>query len=796
MRYEEASVKTASQLRSIAHSQLIREVSSLSLPEIDDLVDGIARMIPAGNVPGMILNGLLRSHAPPPSPETTRRDINLIFRGLRQTLDKAIYGAFFAGPAAVLWGYQNLLKLAGKNPEEAFPNGIWQFYVEYALREDSARHANETLGFDAELARRGIRLSPVDRCTAWLMTAIRILHRYDAHLQNEWRERVYIHLLRQVTRDTPHAASSASLYRQWEEQRPYRRPDDAPRRQDYFTARRLAFDRFLEPVLDELPPSLRRQWLAAAQQAKDREAPAYRRQMSIVARLDPGPYGETIVPLSLEEVRVGLIHRGHYFLFPVQVAGQMPDVRDVRRKVAALMQTEPAPPAVSLLPLVRTPRARLPEILRRLDEPTQRALTDLQNAAILLNADPRPAPPPLAQIRGDAERGIGSHPLTILDTGQSFIFDQSHIFFDGIGGAALAEIMTNEAVEWALYLHTLPPPRPSAPPPRSLSFDRKGLPDAPAARPESCAENRAANLKAIHVLRRLLRRRNRMLDLKVNDLLVLYRAIHAATYRPSKTLQEALQGAARAGGPAGEAASAALKMLSAPAQRNPAILIPVDASRRSPRDRLYPVSFETPLRELNLLDLHRQAVRFLSAHPPHSADYARAYPRFQQIRRRYLAALAGFSAVMKHIKAIATAGETANIETAKLLAHLPVPLQRLLDRLPNQFDVLNDLIKGREVFSNVGQVAPTSTLTRFITAKDDNPKKSLAWGILTDARGEMCISLRDFRPPVVRLAAGGQHELAADITREYLDAYVEGLNRYVQDLYRIAVAARPTEGEA
>ncbi|RME41355.1 MAG: hypothetical protein D6796_15940, partial [Caldilineae bacterium] len=333
---------------------------------------------------------------------------------------------------------------------------------------------------------------------------------------------------------------------------------------------------------------------------------------------------------------------------------------------------------------------------------------------------------------------------------------------------------------------------PAARSPRPLSFHLDGLPDVSPVQPESCAESRAVDVKAIQVLRRLLRRRNQMLDLKVNDLLVLYRAIHAATYRPSEGLRDGLQTATRAGGPAGKAASAALKMLAAPAQRNPAILIPVDASQRSPRDRLYPVSFEAPLKELDLLDLHGQAVRFLAAHPPHSADYARFYPQFQAIRRRYLTSLAGFSAVMKHIKAIATAGETANIEAAKLLAHLPVPLQRLLDRLPTQFDVLNDLIKGREVFSNVGQVAPTSTLARFITAKDDNPKKSLAWGILTDAQGVMCISLRDFRPPVTQLMVAGQPELAAQITREYLDAYVQGLNRYVQELYRIAVAARPT----
>ena len=73
----------------------------------------------------------------------------------------------------------------------------------------------------------------------------------------------------------------------------------------------------------------------------------------------------------------------------------------------------------------------------------------------------------------------------------------------------------------------------------------------------------------------------------------------------------------------------------------------------------------------------------------------------------------------------------------------------MLDSLPGTFDVINDVIKGQEVFSNVGPVSASSSLTRFNTAKDDNEKKVLAWGIMTDAKGVMHISLRDARPHVV-----------------------------------------------
>ena len=44
-------------------------------------------------------------------------------------------------PAPLAWLAASLLRLAGKDPEEAFPEGTWQFYVDYALREDSLRGA-------------------------------------------------------------------------------------------------------------------------------------------------------------------------------------------------------------------------------------------------------------------------------------------------------------------------------------------------------------------------------------------------------------------------------------------------------------------------------------------------------------------------------------------------------------------------------------------------------------------------------------------------------------------------------
>src|SRR6185436_19475467 len=114
--FNQISLKTRDELLTIAHSRLLRDLSSLSLPEIDATVDLVSQVVPAGNVPGVILNGLARLTGRKPPAKVVQRDINLLFQGVDRALDTAVYGAFFAGPAAVIWGYQNLLRLAGKDP--------------------------------------------------------------------------------------------------------------------------------------------------------------------------------------------------------------------------------------------------------------------------------------------------------------------------------------------------------------------------------------------------------------------------------------------------------------------------------------------------------------------------------------------------------------------------------------------------------------------------------------------------------------------------------------------------------
>ncbi|RPH61339.1 MAG: hypothetical protein EHM81_04460, partial [Chloroflexi bacterium] len=312
--YKEATIHTAQELRTIAQSLSIRELSRLTLPEIDAVIDATAQIIPAGNIPGMILSGLARLPGQRLPPQTVQQHISALFNGTERFFDKVAFGAVFAGPAAIIWGYQNLLRLAGKDPESSFPEGVWQFYVDYALREDTARHVNETHGFDTLLQQHGIHLSETDRLTAWVMATISCIQQYDALLEIEWRERVSIELLRELTQSLPNVARYAGLYREWEIQRPYRRGAEAAN-YDYPDYRRIKFAHFLQEVMRDLPGKVRAAW-SGRMQAAEADLPAYQRQLSILAYLDPGEYSETRSPYDFEKAKIGLILRGNYYLLP------------------------------------------------------------------------------------------------------------------------------------------------------------------------------------------------------------------------------------------------------------------------------------------------------------------------------------------------------------------------------------------------------------------------------------------------------------------------------------------------
>ncbi|MEM7113437.1 MAG: hypothetical protein AAF614_13455 [Chloroflexota bacterium] len=771
----------------------IDELSQLALPPDDKRRAILDKFQPTRDALDVVWNGLASLAGHKPAPERVTHDTRVIFAGLEKAA--TVYG-LFVGPATVIGLYQSLLKLAGVNPDNAFPNGTWQFYVEYALREDTARHTVETDGFHSVLAQHQIEMSEADRMAAWVMASIYCLQTYDRLLQNEWRERVYLYHLREVMWETPQREKFAALYRVWEQQRPYGRGRDAQNREDYPTYRRNKFDEFLQEAMQSVPTELRREWVERVSVAKESSLEAYQEQMSILAHLAPNAYDEARKPIPFEECAIGLIYQGHYYLLPVidKRTGKLTTISNVRSLLAALVNQGQVQEGaeVHLAGLATVQRASWPATLnRRLAPELLGNLKRLETAPILLNFDERLSELALSQIR-QAERGVGSHALTIFDTGKTAVFDLSHIFFDGIWGAGIAEILTNEALAWAVYLHRLPPAPVAQRTPRPLQLELSDedwllLHKQPRIQVEACAETSAVNQRAIRGLRRLFKQRSDQLKLTVNDLLILYRAIHAQTYQLDPDLHQTLATLAQRE-KTREAVTAVWESLHADSEERPSVLIPVDASKSSPRDRLHPVSFEVPLDELDVLTSHRRTLAALT-------DYTRGltdYQTFDTLQRDYLSTLAVMGEIFSRVKEIASLGQSTSVGSIKLLAHLPKSLQQLLNKIPEQFEVLNDLLKGREVFSNIGAVVGDSTLTRFLTAKDDNEQKTLAWGVMTNREGEMVITLRDFRPHVAQLVRVGHQDLANRITQDYLDSYALGLNDFVHDLMRITLASYET----
>lgn len=789
--YLAATLKTANALKSVAASANVARLSHLTLPEIEALTDQIAQVIPAGNIPGLILNGLIRIEGRQIPQAQQQRHIDLLFRGARALVDKAVYGAMFAGPAAVIMGYQKLLQLAGKDVDATFPNGTWQFYLEFALREDSARHASETIGFQRAITAAQLVLSEVDTLTAWIMAALVTLQTYERLLENEWRERVATTLLRQVVETSD--STTQSVYSLWESQRPYRRGVDAGD-EDYPAYRRRKFDEFLKSLSTHLSQPTQRAFADALVAAEREALPAYIRQMNILARLEPATHQEIRTPYSLAESGIAIIYHGHYILVPTLSDGQLTSIHLVRRLVARLFN-DPAPAAAGLdLLLVNTHRTAQADLRLKVSQAEQAALTALGYTPIILNWERQDGHLPLAMIRR-GQRGIGDHALTLFFTHDSTIFDQSHIFFDGAWGAALAEIMTNEALSWAAYLSQLPPAFPSASPPQRLEMTVDAELSQAASRAqlgaEAAAEATTIQLASALGLRHLFKRRNDLITVTLNDLLVLYRSVHGQRYTPSPELMirlNALQADPRP--ETREVYRLVMEAAEKIRRLNPAILIPMDASVSSPRDRLFPTTFRNPLN--NLLQQHDATLTALRDYRSTGGDRTAVYAVFDEQQRTYLRMIASFGIVMHKYKDIALSGQSISTASIKLLAYMPEVMKRLLDQIPTRFDVLNEIIKGEEVFSNVGRVAKGSTLRRFITAKDDNQQKTLAWGVLTDDLDVVHLSLRDFRPHVSVLYNHGMSALANRITQDFLDSYAEGFNRFIRELREITVASRQT----
>lgn len=824
----------------------IRQLTMLTLPEIQGVKQEVAQVLPAGNLPAFVLSGLLKLKGRRVSPNQVDKDIAALMRGV-SLIPQGLYGAVIAGPAAVLYAYQKLLQLAGKDPADAFPEGTWQFYLQFGLREDTARHTNETIGFHQALPAQP---DSVAMAAAWVCSAFQLLYQYDDMLATHWSEGVTLRLLMDEMSEITGSERSSfvTLVKDWTRQCPYSRPS---RDTGYIPHRRATFQRFLQERLNDFPPMARERIRKRYAARVVDELPAYQRQMTLLAALQPDSYQERKESISLWNSCVAFIYQGHTYLLPAcqrdetgnllcypafpenasplpliqRTDGELVDGATQRsvvidrggqvwyqqsgrlmgklhpptpEKVYGWLETlfsSPSfgvPPTLDLM-LVENPRPLQRQLRSQLSEATQAELAALRRAPIILNWDRRSHELPLAYLR-HGRRGIGDHALTLFLTDQSMVFDQSHIFFDGVWGLAVAEIMTDSAVHWYRRLtcegflaqespHLLPLSLSSTPQMETLAKPKYHL-------NEATAESVGIETRQLFRLRKWLLQRG--VRLTINDLLLLYRFFHSAWYQPSRTLVQALEAfQTRATSPEAQAAYECIEeTLHRFREMNPALLIPMDASNVSPRERVFPTTFRNPLTEIR--------EKFVIAQDHYRAYRGRPdsdhWVAFDRSRRELLTYLKAFGGLMDTLKAVTMRGESFNTATIRLLGYLPASMQNLLDQIPQRIGVLNEVIKGNEVFSNVGRVAPGTSLTRFLSAKDDGQTKELIWGILTDDQGQMHISLRDFRPFVSHLVALGETELAGLLVRDYLESYVKGLNRFVAELSTLITSKEPTRG--
>lgn len=766
------------------------ELTQLHLEDITELSKEVSRILPAGNVIKLVVAHLASIKNRQVSESDTRNMMNLLHKGLATFLDRAAYLTFYTGPALLIGGYQMLLRAVGKDILESFPNGAWQFYLEFGLREDTARHACETIGFQQDLQREAIKLTEADELAAWIMALSWLMKRYNALLSQEWTERV---LLRQLAEKIGDERSTM----RWLARRPYGvLPDEDC---DYVTYRRDVFAGFLRELLAEKMRQTAadrtvRDWYRDDKTLFAEARLAYEEQMTILASLRPEEFSDIREPLRLEDAYIAVFYRGNYFMVPIVHNLQLLDMDTVRALAASILGTRSRRQKVSDLDnlLVRVSRSAQTMVRDMLPENVQSELERLRQAPVVLNWDLASSRLTLGEIRRGGRRGIGDHALTLFRTDNSMVFDQSHIFFDATWGMAVAEIVTNQATNYARAMRDAEPiVYPSIRPSKiDLSVPREisnNIRKYSMRQVEVNTEAVAPLIDDMNQLRRYLRKRNEDLHLTINDLLILYRSIYNQYYVPDKRLLDTLQMLARAGNQRQvEAAAEALRMLAGIRQTTPAFLIPIDASKINPRDRLFPVTFLPQPPWTDIRSQHEKTFDLLRDCLNSNGRTAKQFwGDFTEERTYYLEMLRMFGALMERYKEVALSGESFSTSTLRILAIAPKRLQPMLRNIPDRIDILNDMLKGTEVFSNVGQVAKTSSLTRFITAKDDNDKKTLCWGVMTQANGQMVITLRDFRPAVVGLVEADLADAAELITQDFLDGYIDGLTTYVQQLMRV-----------
>lgn len=871
--YQKQVAQTRQTLDVVDDSTLVG-LTSLGVKGIQSLKQDVAEIFPASNLPAFLLQGLIQLEDRVLQPERIEADLTVLFRGTRNI---GVY-SILAAPALAIHGYQKLLALAGKDVDAAFPDGLWQFYTEFGLREDAARYSVETVGFN----RAAPRASDVDAATAWVYAAMYNLLLYDDLLANEWEEHRFFRSLKEVLEEharaelgrRPTSRKKADAYDQsvaervaemeqtyrvahvaqeWAARRPYSIPSTKPPAK-YPAYRRAQFHTYIKQALRLLPADLRQALDQHQSMQREQKQATFQEQMCLLTTLRAMPYQDRREFVPPHKAHIALVAGGNYYLleccarsdkgdlmvFPnllspddtgvpvtlkegndgqlydcynhhvrierggkVRVDGKRigrlrpPPLEVVKGQVKAILaharaNPAPAPPATpddesrTDLLLVTSPRNRQEQLRSLLSKSTQQTIETLRHAPIVINWSKHSSALALGDVR-QTQRGCGDHMITLIPTDQSMVFDMSHICFDGVWGMRLAEILTNSATAFYPLVKAARAKKTTKttavePLPLDLSNNAtflKAARNARASAPvEVAVETNSVNLTTILRLRSRLQKID--LPLTVNDMLILSRCVHAATYQPGPDAQRALDTIA-ALDTGDELRHQIEAHLDEQRGINPALLIPMDATAVEPSLRIFPATFRNPVLELNQ---HLATCNDLLQQLKRDTDPA-LVQSFEAVRREFYSDLKTFGALMQSLRDVTMRGESFSVAAMRLLAHLPGPLQSMVNLIPQKIDMLNEIIKGREVFSNVGRVPEGSSLTRFFSSRDDGDTKLLIWGVMTDAGGHLWVTLRDFRPHVAPLVRADRADLAHTLAQDYLDSYANQVNQTVRDIQRI-----------
>lgn len=787
---EHARQLTAVTIMQMLQQNKTEELTRMNLDDITELANEVSRIIPAGNVVAMVFSQLSSIKGNQVSGDETRQMMGLLKQGMSTFLDKATYLTFYTTPAILINGYQKILQAAGKDPASAFPNGTWQYYLEFGLREDTGRHACETCGLQWVIQKEKLKVSEADQLAAWIMAASWLVTIYDELLLQEYRERIML-------RDIGEAIQYPLLSGKWVNFRPYHSPNGT----SYLEHRRQAFHSFIFDILSsrmrdrQANKTLDTMYNNEQTLLKDLRI-AYQDQMSILATLQPEDFSDVRLPIRLDRSQIAIAYHNKYFLIPVVHSGQRLDLQTIRALAQSILDTkyERKRQGADEI-LVEIPRQFQTQARRQLSSDIEKNILKLKAAPIIINWDDTDGSQTLSEIR-QGRRGIGDHALTLFKTDRSMVFDQSHIFFDAIWGMAVAEILTNRATTFlremdgnpGVSLPGIHPPEIDLVPRRDVSKNIRRMVNKSY---EVSAEVHLDILNQFDEVRRLLKQRSGDLKLTVNDLLILYRSQYNQDYRPAQKLVQTLNDLEINGNRwQSKAAREALQALHSVPAEFPAFLIPIDATISDPKERIFPVTFKPQPPWSNIRPQHHETWNWLmeSERMTQRREQKQTWDMFNDSRTRYLEMLRMFYVLMYRYKEVALAGGSLSTVTLKILSAVPKRLQSWLSSIPDKIDLLNDMLKGTEVFSNVGHVSDGSSLTRFITAKDDNEKKVLCWGIMTRADGVMVITLRDFRPWVTNLNASSASDAAKLVTQDYLQGYADGLTIFLEQLARIARA--------